>query len=61
MMIVFWKLLKKKKILFLSVYKNISISMLYAKDAGNIMLKDLLQKENIILKKLNKDDLRLNI
>ena len=33
-------ILKKKNILFLYEYENISISTLYAKEAGNIILKD---------------------
>ncbi len=40
--ISFWNELERQKILFISQYKNIPLSMLKAKKAGNIMLKDLL-------------------
>ena len=40
--ISFWNDLEKKKILFISKYKNIPISMLTSKRAGNLILKDLL-------------------
>ena len=48
----FWKLLKKKNILFLYEYENISISTLYAKEAGNIILKDLLRKRKYYPEKI---------
>ena len=35
-------LVERQKILFISQYKNIPLSMLKAKKAGNIILKDLL-------------------
>lgn len=40
--ISFWHELERKKILFISKYKNIPLSMIKAKKAGNIILKDLL-------------------
>ncbi len=48
----FWELLRKKNILFLYEYKNISISMLYAKEAGKIMLKDLVRKRKYYPEKI---------
>ena len=40
--ISFWNELERRKVLFISEYKNIPLSMLTAKKAGNIILKDLL-------------------
>ena len=40
--ISFWNELERQRILFISQYKNIPLSTLQAKKAGNLMLKDLL-------------------
>ena len=48
----FWHELERKKILFISQYKNISFSILKAKKAGNIIFKDLLNQRKYYPEKI---------